>query len=165
LHGFLTTFKNLQVEGKENIFDTLKWLAHGPRTYATKYDGYLINGCRFHVKSIENVRATQNSGVCIDAQTLMRSSAKDKNPIHQTTTYYGVIQEIMLLDYYLVQYPLFKCDWIDVHKKNGMKVDEIGFTMVNLKRCLSKDRVQDDPFILASQAKQVFYVQDPVEND
>lgn len=65
----------------------------------------------------------------------------------------------------LVQYPLFKCDWIDVHKKNGMKVDEIGFTMVNLKRCLSKDRLQDDPFILASQTKQVFYVQDPVEND
>ena len=52
-----------------------------------------------------------------------------------------------------MQYPLFKCEWIDVHKKNGMKVDEIGFTMVNLKRCLSKDRVQDDPFILASQAK------------
>ena len=46
-----------------------------------------------------------------------------------------------------------------------MKVDEIGFTMVNLKRCLSKDRVQDDPFILASKAKQVFYVQYLVENN
>ena len=46
-----------------------------------------------------------------------------------------------------------------------MKVDEIGFSMVNLKRCLSKDRVQDDPFILASQVKHVFYVQDPLEND
>ena len=138
------------MEGKENISETLKWLEHGPKTYATKYHGYLINGCRFHVKILENVRATQNSGVCTDAQTLLRSSAKDKNPIHQTTTYYGVIQEIMLLDYYLVQYPLFKCDWIYVLKKNGMKVDELGLTMVNLKRCLRKDRVQDDPFILAS---------------
>ena len=71
----------------------------------------------------------------------------------------------MLLDYYLVQYPLFKCDWIDVHKKNGMKVDELSFTMVNLKRCLSKDRVQDDPFILESQAKHIFYVEDRVENE
>ena len=60
------------MEGKENIFDTLKWLARGPRTYATKYDGYLINGCIFHVKIKENARANQNSGVCIDAQTLMR---------------------------------------------------------------------------------------------
>ena len=46
-----------------------------------------------------------------------------------------------------------------------MKVDEIGFTMVNMKRCLSKDRVQDDPFILALQEKKLFYVQVPVEND
>ena len=46
-----------------------------------------------------------------------------------------------------------------------MKVDEIGFTMVNLKRCLRKDRVKYDPFILASQEKHVFYVQDPIEND
>ena len=66
-NGFITTFKNLQVERKENIYDTLKWLAHVSRKYATKYDGYLINGCIFHVKSIENVRATQNSGMCIDA--------------------------------------------------------------------------------------------------
>ena len=65
------------MEIKEFFFDTLKWLARGPRTYATKYDAYLINGCIFHVKILENVRATQNSGVCIDAQTLMRSSAKD----------------------------------------------------------------------------------------
>ena len=72
------TFKNLQVEGKENISDTLKWLARVPRTYATKYDGYLINGCIFHVKIIKNVMDTQNSGVCIYSQTLMRSSAKDK---------------------------------------------------------------------------------------
>ena len=46
-----------------------------------------------------------------------------------------------------------------------MKVDEIGFTMVNIKRCLSKDKVQDDPFILSSQVKQVFYVQNLIEND
>ena len=137
------------MEGKENISDTFQWLACGPRTYATKYDVYLINGCRFHVKSIENVKTTQNSGMCINAQTLMRSITKDKNPIHQMTTYYEVIQEIMLLDYYLVQYPLFKCEWIYAHKKNGMEVDEIGFTMVNMKRCLGKDIVQDDPFILA----------------
>ena len=65
------------------------------------------------------------------------------------TTYFGVIQEIIILDYYCVQYPFFKCNWVDVHNNNGVKVDELGFTMVNLKRCLSKDRVQDHPFILA----------------
>ena len=56
-------------------------MACGPIKYATKYDGYLINMFIFHIKRVENVRCTQNSGVCIDGQTLMRSSAKDKNPI------------------------------------------------------------------------------------
>ena len=89
------TFNNLQVEGKENNYDTLKRLACVPRKYATKYYNYLINGCRFHIKIIDNVRSTQNSGVCIDAQALMRSSAKDKNLVCQMTTYFGVIQEII----------------------------------------------------------------------
>ena len=80
-------------------------------------------------------------------------------------TYFGVIQEIIILGYYCVQHTLFKCDWVNVHKKNGMKVDELGFTMVNIKMCLSNNKVQDDPFILASQAKQVLYVQDTLEND
>jgi hypothetical protein len=129
-------------------------LARGPGKYATKYEGYLINGCIFHIKRIGNLRTTQNIGVPIDAQTLIRSSAKDKNPICQTTTYYGVIQEIIILDYYCVKYLLFKCDWVYVHKKNGMKFHAFGFTMVNLKRRLRKNRVQDDPFILASQEKK-----------
>ena len=146
------------------ISDTLKWLACGPRKYGTMYDEYLINGCRFHIKIIENVRSTQNSGVCIDAQTLMRSSAKDKNIVCHDNIFWSDSKKI-ILDYYCVQYPLLKCDWVDVHKKNGMKVDEIGFTMVHMKRCLSKDRVQDDAFIIASQAKQVLYVRGPLEND
>ena len=69
------------------------------------------------------------------------------------TIYFEVIQEIIILNYYCVEYPLFKCDWVYVHKNTRMKVDELGFTMVNLKRCLSKERVQDEPFILESQEK------------
>lgn len=94
------------MEGKENIYDTLKWLSCGPKKYATKCDDYLINGCRFHIKSIENVRSTQNSGVCIESQKLMRSGAKDKKLVCQTKTLFGVIQEIIILDYYCVHYRL-----------------------------------------------------------
>lgn len=57
-HGFLMTFHNLHVEGKTNISDNLEWLAQGPRKYATKHEGYQINGCRFHIKSSKNIRAT-----------------------------------------------------------------------------------------------------------
>ena len=39
-------------------------------------------------------------------------------------------------------------------------MDKLGFTCVNL----SKMGHKDDLFILASQAKQVFYVDDPMES-
>ncbi|KAL0544952.1 hypothetical protein IC582_020082 [Cucumis melo] len=69
-------------------------------------------------------------------------------------TFYGVIQEIREIDYHQLYFILFKCDWVD--NRSGVKVDELGFTIVDLKRIGHKS----DSFILATQAKQVFYVQD-----
>jgi len=37
--------------------------------------------------------------------------------------------------------------------------DDVGFTLVDLKKLA----YQNDPFIMAEQAKQVFYVQDPCD--
>ncbi|KAJ9675314.1 hypothetical protein PVL29_024315 [Vitis rotundifolia] len=50
--------------------------------------------------------------------------------------------------------PVSKCDWVD--NKNGIKVDDLGFTLVDFNKIAHKS----DPFLLASQAKQVFYLQD-----
>ena len=50
--------------------------------------------------------------------------------------------------------PIFKCDWVD--NKNGIRVDDLGFTLVDFNKMAHKS----NPFILASQAKEVFYVQD-----
>ena len=47
--------------GNRKDSDILKWLANGPRKTAMSFSGYIINGQRFHIKSIE--RSTQNSGV------------------------------------------------------------------------------------------------------
>ncbi|CAN1301921.1 hypothetical protein LINPERPRIM_LOCUS25197 [Linum perenne] len=52
---------------------------------------------------------------------------------------------------------LFQCDWCDVYdKEKGAKVDEYGFVSVNLKKLLKPD----EPFVLANQASQVFFVDD-----
>jgi len=40
-----------------------------------------------------------------------------------------------------------------------VRTDDVGFTLVDLK----KHAYQNDPFIMAEQAKQVFYVQDPCD--
>ncbi|CAL9001136.1 unnamed protein product, partial [Prunus brigantina] len=49
-----------------------------------------------------------------------------------------------------------RCDWID--STSGLVVDELGFTLVDL----SKIGHRNDQFVLASQVKQVFFVDDPM---
>ncbi|TYK28650.1 hypothetical protein E5676_scaffold165G00080 [Cucumis melo var. makuwa] len=51
------------------------------------------------------------------------------------------------------------CDWVD--NRSGVKMDELGFTIVDLKRIGHKS----DSIILATQAKQVFYVQDSANHE
>ena len=72
-------------------------------------------------------------------------------------SYYGVLNEIWDIDYHMFIIPLFKCDW--VQNNGGVKIDEFGFTLVDLNRLGHKS----DPFILASQATQVFYVTDQLD--
>ena len=69
-------------------------------------------------------------------------------------TYYGVIEDILEINYTKLRVPLFKCQWVN---NNAVEIDQFGFTLVDLHRVGYKD----EPFILASQAKQVFYVTDP----
>ena len=73
--------------------------------------------------------------------------------------FYRVITDIWDIDYNMFKIPVFKCDWVD--NKSGIKIDEFRFTLVEFNKLSHKS----DPFILASQAKQVFYVQyqlDPI---
>ena len=85
------------------------------------------------------------------------ASAKDKNPVLGEMCFYGVAKEIWDLDYNMFKICCFKCDWVD--NKSGVKVDELGFTLVDLQKIGHKS----DPFILASEAQQVFYVEDQVD--
>ena len=51
---------------------------------------------------------------------------------------------------------VFKCKWVD---NTAVRTDDIGFTLVDLKKL----GYHNDPFIMAEQARQVFYVQDPCD--
>lgn len=139
---------------RNNISQTLRWIALGPCPQVLQYETYVINGYRFSTKHCDASRVNQNSGISVVATTMQISSTKDKNPVFGDMCYYGVIVEIWLLDYHQFHIPVFKCDWID--NKSGVKIDDMGFTLVDHSRVGYKT----DPFILASQAKQVFYVND-----
>ncbi|XP_042415124.1 uncharacterized protein LOC122004280 [Zingiber officinale] len=133
----------------DNSSDRIQWLAHGPRKHVISYTGYIINGHRFH--TIDVGRSTQDSGVSVEADTIWQSSSTDSHTVGRLS-YYGVIRDIVLLDYYFFKVPVFRCDW--ANPGTGIKMDD-GFTLVNLHQGLRT--FENDPFILASQAKQVFY--------
>ncbi|GJU04227.1 hypothetical protein Tco_1114565 [Tanacetum coccineum] len=118
-----------------------------------QYQGYDINGYTFYTKKQDDKSTVQNSGVTLIATTTDSSRmeiAKD--------SYYGVIDEIWELDYTTVVIPILKCKWVD-NTRSGVKVDNDGFTCVNL----STNGYLSDPFILAKQVDQVFYVEDPLD--
>ncbi|BBG93208.1 transposable element gene [Prunus dulcis] len=131
-------------EDNNGVSENLRWLAAGPNMAVPLYRSYLIKGIKFNIKAQDDVRTTQNSGVYLLAQTMQVASAKDKNPILSNMGFYGVIQEIWDLDYQKFTIPSL--------------VDELGFTLVDL----SKIGHRNDQFVLASQVKQIFFVDDPM---
>ena len=139
-----------------NISNTLKWLAFGPTMQVTSYTSYVVNGKRY--RTIDSEKSTQDSGVSLEAETICTNNARDGTQVIKKMVYYGILREILLLDFYdKFCVPLFKCDWVS----NGSDVKvEDGFTLVNLHPRVNK--FARDPFILASQATQVFYSR---END
>ncbi|KAI9195928.1 hypothetical protein LWI28_019482 [Acer negundo] len=148
-------------QGDLHVNKDLKWLAQGPNKIASGFKKYLINGFSFQIKDIDILSKTQNSGVVI-AKTSSFASIKDKNPIVGDVSYFGHLIEVIELDYYGGRkVALFKCDWIDIKSNRGIKKDELGFKLVN-PSCLLKI---EEPFILASQAIQVFYFEDHVDTE
>ncbi|XP_019253852.1 PREDICTED: uncharacterized protein LOC109232540 [Nicotiana attenuata] len=134
----------------------LRWLAKGPNMVAKRYTGYFINGYQFHTMERDTRLKTQNYGVTLSATTDSFASARDQNLIYGKVTYYGAIQDIIEIDYWgCFSVVLFRCDWF--HNE----IDGYGLTRVNFNRLCSTD----DPFVLASQVHQVFYVEDPNEEN
>ncbi|XP_010419111.1 PREDICTED: uncharacterized protein LOC104704777 [Camelina sativa] len=141
----------LQVDkSKEGHSTKLRWLAFVPRHTAQSYKGYVINAHRFHRDDVK--RITQNSGVTYEAFNMCRSSARDSRQMADMVVYYRVVKEIIILDYHMFQVPLFKCSW--ANRGYGVK-EEDNFTLVNLY--MNQSSFLQDPYIMPSQAKQVFY--------
>lgn len=90
----------------------------------------------------------------VEVGSMYLSSAKDNNHVLASRAYFGFIEEIMEIDYISFKVPLFKCKWID--SNTSVEIGELGFTWVNLRKATYKN----EPFIMATQAKQVFCVTD-----
>ncbi|KAM0873062.1 hypothetical protein ACQ4PT_038316 [Festuca glaucescens] len=148
------------VDSGEKISEEIQTLAKGPLFVARTYSSYTINGYKFHTKSYDEGRPTQSSGVALVSKLSSSSN--------ESRTYYGVITQILELDYdNKGNVVLFKCEWFDNRVQDKwVKVDKFGITHVNRKHLIhTGHKSSDAPFILASQATQVYYVEDPLAPD
>jgi hypothetical protein len=129
----------------------IRQMSYGPSKYVTCYNGIIVNGYRFHTKENGQNKATMNSGVCV------RGSIYGENDLD----YYGILEEILELSYLGIQNKVFllRCHWFD--PINGVKVD-VRYGLVDVK---PKSKLQtNEPFVLASQAQQVYYTMYPQSN-
>ncbi|XP_044947283.1 uncharacterized protein LOC123396399 [Hordeum vulgare subsp. vulgare] len=130
-----------------DVVDQLYMLSKTPSSTITTFQGYEINGNTFYTIAQDKKSTNQNSGVRFDAAT--------ENG--QKVTYYGYIEEIWELDYGpSFKVPLFRCKWFKL-TGGGVKVDQqYGMTMVDFNNL----GYLDEPFVLAKDVAQVFYVKD-----
>ncbi|XP_026452354.1 uncharacterized protein LOC113352797 [Papaver somniferum] len=133
-----------QLHKDGQVSDKLYSLSQGPAKECLSYNGYIINGFRFHTREWESRRKSQNSGLCVHRED--EGVAEDEND------FYGVVNNIIEARYVgQLRVLLFKCDWRTI-----AGTDEFGFTSVHM----SRRYYVNEPFILASQAQQVFYIKD-----
>ena len=134
-----------QSNGIEN---QLFGLAMGPSTSVKCYNGYYVNGFKFHTQRYGRFKKTMNSGVCV------KGSCYDDNE----RDYYGMLKEVVRLKYLGSKCKLFmfKCNWYDtkrgirVHRSNGL---------VEIKH--TSRLLGNEDFVLAQQCQQVYYTYPP----
>ena len=138
-------FKNHITMSTDVPDETLRLLGMGPCWDIDTCQGYNINGYIFYTIKQNDKSTVQNNGVRIDA--FQDEVGSD--------TYYDRIEEIWELNYVKFKVPLFRCRWVNI--RTGVKVDKEGFTLVDL----TKVGYANEPFVLAKQVEQIFYIKDP----
>ena len=152
----------------EEASEEIKILAKGPMMIAHQYNNYSINGFNFRTQSYDENRSVQSSGVALAAETTHFERGNDDNHTIGKNIFYGIIKEILELNYHHKgNIVLFKCDWVDNRVNNKwVRTDQFGITTVNFKHLFNTgEKISDEPFILASQATQVYYVVDPIDTE
>jgi len=120
----------------------LKFLAWGPKSKATSWHTYFVNGYKFHTKDWSHGKTTTNCGVFVKGFT---EGGEDD--------FYGIIHRIYDLHYHGLSRPItvFYCEWFDPTRGRGTKVHpQYKIVDININR-----RYQSyDPFILPQKKKK-----------
>lgn len=132
----------------------LRQLAEGPLKHIRSYNVCYVNGYRFHTMSHAADKTADNSGVCVKS---------DQHSLDEDD-FYGHLQEIIEVEYPgmpIKRVTLFRCHWYDPTTTgygHGTKVHK-RYKLVDIHHGRSYRNY--DPFVLASQASQVYYLSYP----
>lgn len=141
----------MHLEEQTPINIHLRHLSMGPSRSFKEWHTYYVNGYKFHTESWTEGKETINSGVCM-------KSVSDSGVVED---FYGIIEHIYEIDYTFLDYAkkvvLFYCKWFDPSSR-GTKINLISNT-VDIR--MSKKYPRFDPFALAHNVRQVYYVPYP----
>ena len=137
----------MKVSGSD-VSEELYALSTGSMQIAHQYPSCFVNGVKFITRRRDNQRITQNSGVCV--------------PLNDFN-FYGRMEDVIVLNYtHNCRVVLFKCIWYG-DKYNAGRIVHVDKTTGATSSYTAKEWFTEEPFILATQAKQVFYIQDLVK--
>ncbi|KAL6323329.1 hypothetical protein AAG906_029336 [Vitis piasezkii] len=113
------------------------------------FERFMKEAIEFCIEYLSNVDAIEipiSANIDQKLGHQYRSAIGNNEPISETLKWiaHGPSHYIRDLDYTMFRIPVFKCDWVD--NKNGIKVDDLGFKLVDFSKIAHKS----DPFILAS---------------
>ena len=132
--------------GSQGATNEIYSLASGHDARVNKYIGCVVNGVRFHTKERNNHRITQNSGVIVPGEY-------DDEIIDFDGRLCSVIELTYIMGYRVI---IFECEWFDTNPKKKIIQRDYHLTSINVSNTWFKN----DPFVLATQASQVFYLDD-----
>ena len=129
------------------INQELRDLANWPMRCVKEWHTYFVNGYKFHTNERSKGKKTINCGVYVKG---LREGGYDD--------FYGIIHKIYELEYNICTSPkkvlVFYCEWFD-HSRDATRVNP-KYNIVKLE--ISKRYRPFDPFILANNVRQVYYV-------
>ena len=124
-------------------------LSRGPGLNVKTYQAYDISGYRFYTEEKDRSSEYQNSGVT------MLSYADDEATVKER--FFGRIEEIWELSYCGEPVPMFRVRWAKNVEKEGRY-----FTTMVIPDAKSKNAsAKNEPWVLASQVDQCFFITDP----
>ncbi|KAL6547278.1 hypothetical protein OROMI_022999 [Orobanche minor] len=152
IEPFLEKHKQeLMLEGSTNIDQDHKekfppWFKNV--MLVRKYTGCIVNGVRFLTIERDVRRKTQNSGIVVEG-----------NHGDDNIEFFGILTDIIHLDYVKGRHiTVFKCEWFDLGTKKRIGIQKEG-NITSIR--VTGKWYENEPFIMADQARQVFYINDP----